>query len=159
MLVKLRENLDAVRMINEELQERASLYVTVRTARGGSRGAFEADLRGNAELRSFTHDLQRALETIATTPPMPLPSGLKKVRRRAVSTRWKRRKLRPGQHPLQVRCRAYGLSRLPARLAESAAGARRVYKTVVASKGPRICRVAGQIGARRSLSGARKRRL
>jgi anti-sigma factor ChrR (cupin superfamily) len=70
-------------MISEQQQEQASLYVAGALPEA-ERSAFEADLRGNAELGELTRSLQRAIEALAIgSPPVPLPRGLKdKVLRR-----------------------------------------------------------------------------
>ena len=64
-------------MMNEQQQEQASLYV-LGALPGDEREAFEAALRGDAELREFVRDLQRGATSIAMSAPVvPLPSGLK----------------------------------------------------------------------------------
>jgi anti-sigma factor ChrR (cupin superfamily) len=64
-------------MITEEQQELASLYVTGALPMA-ERDAFEAALRGDAELRELTRGLRRAVEGFVTeTPRVPLPPGLK----------------------------------------------------------------------------------
>ncbi|HEX4263294.1 MAG TPA: cupin domain-containing protein [Verrucomicrobiae bacterium] len=73
-------------MIDESQQEQASLY-----AAGAlppeERQAFEAVLRGSAELRELLRDLERAAGSLAmSTPAVPLPPSLKdKVLRRIES--------------------------------------------------------------------------
>jgi anti-sigma factor ChrR (cupin superfamily) len=73
-------------MMNEQQQEQASLYV-LGALPGDEREAFEAALRGDAELREFVRELQRSATSIAMSAPVvPLPSGLKdKVLRRISS--------------------------------------------------------------------------
>ncbi len=73
-------------MINEQLQEQASLYV-LGALPADERVAFEAALRGNKELRELLRDLQRAAGSLAiATPQVALPPGLKdKVLRRIES--------------------------------------------------------------------------
>ena len=62
-------------MMNEQQQEQASLYVTGALP-ADERKAFEAELRGNAELREFVRDLQRAASSLAmSAPAVPLPPG------------------------------------------------------------------------------------
>jgi anti-sigma factor ChrR (cupin superfamily) len=70
-------------MISEQQQEQASLYV-LGALPDDERQAFEAVLRGNAELRDLVRELQRAASSVAmATPAVPLPAGLKdKVMRR-----------------------------------------------------------------------------
>jgi len=69
--------------MNEQQQEQASLYV-LGALPADERQAFEAALRGNAELREFVRDLQRSATFVAmSAPAVPLPAGLKeKVLRR-----------------------------------------------------------------------------
>ena len=70
-------------MINEQQQEFASLYALGALAEAEAR-LFENELRANAELRGFTHSLQRAADAMAlASPQVPLPPSLKeKVLRR-----------------------------------------------------------------------------
>jgi len=70
-------------MINEQLQEHASLYALGALGEADSRG-FEAELRLNVELRAFVRSLQRATDLLAmSTLDAPLPSSLRdKVLRR-----------------------------------------------------------------------------
>ena len=70
-------------MISEQQQELASLYVLGALA-VGEQGAFEAELRANAELRHLVRSLQRTTGLLATTSPaMTPPPELKdKVLRR-----------------------------------------------------------------------------
>jgi anti-sigma factor ChrR (cupin superfamily) len=70
-------------MINEQQQEQASLYAAGALPEP-ERSAFEADLRGNAELSELTRSLQRAIGALAiAAPSVPLPRDLKdKVLRR-----------------------------------------------------------------------------
>jgi anti-sigma factor ChrR (cupin superfamily) len=64
-------------MINEQQQELASLYVLGALA-AGERGAFEAELRGNPELRALVRSLQRTTTLVAkTSPAMTPPPALK----------------------------------------------------------------------------------
>jgi len=64
-------------MINEQQQELASLYVLGALA-AGEQGAFEAELRGNAELRHLVRSLQRTTGLLAmTSPAMTPPPALK----------------------------------------------------------------------------------
>ncbi len=73
-------------MINEQLQEQASLYV-LGALPPDERAAFETVLRGNKELREILRELQRATGSLAiAAPSVPLPPGLKdKVLRRIES--------------------------------------------------------------------------
>jgi anti-sigma factor ChrR (cupin superfamily) len=70
-------------MISEQQQELASLYVLGALA-AGEQGAFEAELRANAELRHLVRSLQRTTSLVAmTSPAMTPPPALKdKVLRR-----------------------------------------------------------------------------
>ena len=70
-------------MINEQLQEHASLYALGALGEADSRG-FEAELRLNVELQAFVRSLQRATDLLAmSTLDAPLPSSLRdKVLRR-----------------------------------------------------------------------------
>ena len=65
-------------MITEQQQEQASLYA-VGALTADERGGFEADLRGNAELRRLVRELQRTMDlfTAASTPLTAPPSGLR----------------------------------------------------------------------------------
>jgi anti-sigma factor ChrR (cupin superfamily) len=74
-------------MISEEQEELASLYV-VGALTPSEQEAFEAQLRSNSELQSFTRDLQQAMASFASaTPPVALPPSLKdKVWRRIEET-------------------------------------------------------------------------
>jgi hypothetical protein len=64
-------------MITEHQQEQASLFVLGVLA-PEERGAFEAELRGNRELREQVFELQRAADLIALAVPNPrLPLSLK----------------------------------------------------------------------------------
>jgi len=64
-------------MINEQQQELASLYVLGALA-AGEQGAFEAELRANAELRHLVRSLQRTTGLLAmTSPAMTPPPALK----------------------------------------------------------------------------------
>jgi anti-sigma factor ChrR (cupin superfamily) len=63
-------------MISEQQQEQASLYV-LGALPDDERQAFDAVLRGNAELRELVRELQRAASSLAVAVPVPLPAGLK----------------------------------------------------------------------------------
>ena len=73
-------------MINEQQQELASLYVLGALA-AGEQGAFEAELRANAELRHLVRSLQRTTSLLATTSPaMTPPPALKDKVLRLIDT-------------------------------------------------------------------------
>ena len=74
-------------MISEEQEELASLYI-VGALMPSEQEAFEAELRRNSELQSFTRSLQPAMASFATAiPQVALPPGLKdKVWRRIEET-------------------------------------------------------------------------
>jgi len=59
-------------MISEQQQELASLYVLGALA-AGEQGAFEAELRANAELRHLVRSLQRTTSLVAMTSPAITP--------------------------------------------------------------------------------------
>ncbi|PYI89011.1 MAG: hypothetical protein DME26_02230 [Verrucomicrobia bacterium] len=65
-------------MITEQQQEQASLYAAGALT-ADERGGFEADLRGDAELRRLVRELQRTMDlfTAASTPLTAPPSGLR----------------------------------------------------------------------------------
>jgi anti-sigma factor ChrR (cupin superfamily) len=64
-------------MISEQQQEQASLYALGALGEPES-GAFEVELRGNAELREFVRGLQRTTDLLAvSTPGEPLPPSLR----------------------------------------------------------------------------------
>ncbi|HEY6168363.1 MAG TPA: hypothetical protein VI454_10010, partial [Verrucomicrobiae bacterium] len=64
-------------MITEQHQDRASLYALGALAEPEQR-AFEAELRGNAELRDLVRGFQRAADALAlAAPPAELPRELK----------------------------------------------------------------------------------
>jgi anti-sigma factor ChrR (cupin superfamily) len=71
-------------MISEQLQEQASLYA-LGALSGAEEAAFEAALRGNAELRELVRELAGTAGWLARTGPIVQPpAGLKdKVMRRA----------------------------------------------------------------------------
>jgi len=73
-------------MIDEQQQEQASLYV-LGALPPEEEQAFEAQLRGKAELRALVRDLQRAASSVAmSAPAAPPPAALKdKVLRRIES--------------------------------------------------------------------------
>lgn len=63
-------------MITEHHQDQAELYA-LGTLSESECAAFEQEIRGNGELREFTHGILRAVEAIALcAPPVNVPEGL-----------------------------------------------------------------------------------
>jgi len=72
---------------SEQQQEQASLYVAGALSADEQR-AFEAELRGSADLRKLVRGLQQAADALAlATPPACLPGGLKENLLRRIETR------------------------------------------------------------------------
>ena len=64
-------------MIDEAKQDLAAEYV-LGSLDAGAAGAFEAELRADAELRAFVDDLRECTAALAhAAPPVPLPPGLR----------------------------------------------------------------------------------
>ena len=77
-------------MMNELQQEQASLYV-LGALPPDERHAFEAALRGDAELREFVRDLQQSASSLAiSAPTVPLPPGLREQVLRRIDAAEKR---------------------------------------------------------------------